>query len=118
MNIVIVDESKKRTVQITEAMQKNKNAVTCCRSTNEFMTRISSGALPGRIFMDVASWNNGKAITSCFDVGKKLAEVPIVFYNAHQEFSGIKDRPKHGQDQILLDPTPVETVVDLIKSLL
>jgi DNA-binding NtrC family response regulator len=117
MSVVVLDESRKRCAQLADALEKSKRPVACCRNSNEFMTKISGG-LPDRIVMDVESWTKGRTIYAYFDIAKKIAEVPIVFYNAPENFATIEDRSKHGQDEILPAPTPVEQVAELVRKLM
>jgi DNA-binding response OmpR family regulator len=110
MKILLMDESTKRRDMIADALEKSKHSVVVCRNANEFMEAVSGG-LPEKILLDVDTWNSGKALYHYFGVSRSLETVPVVFYNAPEDFSGIPDRSRHASDRILGRPTDVETAV-------
>jgi DNA-binding NtrC family response regulator len=109
---MLLDESRKRATQITEAVGNGKHTVVRCSSSNEFMTALGDASAADKLLLDVDSWNNGKAIYRYFDVSRRLEDMPVIFYNAPEEFSGIADRPKHSKDHILTKPTETDAIVE------
>ena len=111
MKVMLLDESRKRAAQIAEAVGNGKHTLVSCGNSNEFMTALGETSAD-KLLLDVESWNNGKAIYRYFDVSRSLEDMPVVFYNAPEEFAGIPDRPKHSKDHILTKPTEADSIVE------
>lgn len=111
MKILLLDESRKRVAQIAEAIGNGKHTVVSCTNSNDFMVAVTEET-PDKLLLDVETWNNGKAIYGYFDVSRKLEDIPVVFYNAPEEFPGMADRPKHSKDHVLPKPSEAEAIVE------
>jgi hypothetical protein len=114
VKIVVMDESRRRAVQIAEQLQRSKHDVTCFTMSNDFMAAIGRSPLPHRVALDMETWRNGRSIYSYFGVARKLEDVPMVFYNAPEDFVLLQDRPRHNKDEILPGPPVVEAVVEAL----
>lgn len=113
MKIVVLDESKKRKEQISEILEKKKIDVVCCSLSGEFIETVEEST-PDQILMDVDSWSTGRAIYNYFGFNKKLENVPILFYNAPENFVTINSRKRHNNDRVLNKPSEVESIVQAI----
>ena len=45
--------------------------------------------------MNVDAWYHGKAIFDYFDFAKKLDDIPVLYYNAPDNFNGIQEREQN-----------------------
>ena len=99
MKIVILDETKKRKNAMAELLEEKGCDVVRCSASGEFMETIDSST-PDKIFIDVESWKNGRALYTYFKFGRKLCESPITFYNAPEIFNGIAERNPNQGDKV------------------
>jgi DNA-binding NtrC family response regulator len=113
MDVLVLDELKSRTTKLGEALEKRRYKVVHCETSNDFITSVS-GTLPSLILADYDTWHHGRAIYSYFQIGKKIEHVPVVFYNAPQNFVALPDRSRHEKDYVLEKPSEVEAVVDAV----
>jgi DNA-binding response OmpR family regulator len=111
MKIVVLDDSRTRAGQIAELLRKRKHDVVCCTASNEFMAATQESA-PKMLFLDVEAWKKCKSIYNYFDWARKLADIPIVFYNAPDEFPGLQDRQRLEKDVVLNDQATVENIAE------
>ncbi len=117
MDIIVLDGLKTRRNELTALLEKNRHKVVSCSSSNDFMTAVSSST-PTHVCVDVESWHQGRAMYSYFDIGKKLEAVPVVFYNAPQNFTALPDRPRNEKDYVLTKPTEVEAIAEALSNTL
>jgi hypothetical protein len=110
MRIVLMDESRDRSVQLTELLKKARHEVECIYSSNDFINRVMAKSTPDRILADADTWKHGKAIYNYFGIGRKLENIPVTVYNIPEGFSGISDRPKHNSDVLLHRAATLEQV--------
>jgi DNA-binding response OmpR family regulator len=110
MQILLLDESKKRRTQIAELLQKKKHTIRQCAASNDFMSVIEDSA-PDRIILDGDTWRKGRAIYAYFNFGKKLENIPIVFYNVKEGAVTITGRESNAKDRILAGITEANDIV-------
>ena len=113
MNILVMDELRSRRSQIQEAFAKGKYKVRTCCGSNDFINLIEDSTWD-MILLDVESWNHGKSIYYYFEIGKKLENVPILFYNTSEKFAGIANRSPNDRDHVLQKPTEVATILSMV----
>ena len=113
MRIVLLDESRERSTQLTDLLKKAKHDVEWIRSTNEFMVRLEKTA-PDRILIDGDAWRHGRAIYNYFGMGHKLENIPLTVYSASEGFAGLADRPKHSGDAVVPRAASIEAIVETV----
>lgn len=111
MQVLILDEFRQRGSQIAEAIGSSSGNVVNCQLSNEFMTVLAE-KVPGKILVDLPTWNSGRSIYNYFKVSRKLENIPIIFYNTPDDFDMLQGRPRHNRDKILPKPTTVESVAE------
>ena len=110
MKIVVLDESKRRKEQIADLLEEKGHDVIVCSSSGEFMETIEAST-PDKILLNIESWQHGKTIYNYFKFSKKMAETPITFYNAPENFTAIQDRNPNQGDKIYTKHTEIEEVL-------
>ena len=113
MNLVLLDESKKRKQQLETLLQERGYAVKACSGSNEFIDLIEK-AKPDRVLIDFEAWKHGRAIYSYFKIAKRIEHIPITFYNAPEKFAGIPERLQNQNDKIIKRQTSVEAIVSAL----
>jgi DNA-binding NtrC family response regulator len=114
MKILILDDTRKRRNQLTDALQKKRFEPTACYSTNEFISSLDKHKFDV-VLLDMDSWNRGKSVYNYLGLAKRLENLPIVFYNAGMNFSILNDRPRHGKDRILFKPTEADAIINSLQ---
>lgn len=114
MKIVILDESNKRTAEINDLLQDKGHEVQICSGTGEFMEFIELSE-PDKILMDVEAWQHGTAIYSYFNFIKRLENIPIIFYNAPENFATITNRSLIENDKIINSPIEIDTIIQEVE---
>jgi DNA-binding NtrC family response regulator len=79
--------------------EKGYNVIGCSAS-GEFMDSIENGGVD-KIVLDFDAWQHGKSIYNYFKLTRKMADIPIVFYNAPDNFTALPERSHHQEDTIL-----------------
>lgn len=117
MNILVVDETRTRADELVRLIEKKDFKVVRCDGTSQFLDCL--GKKGSRVIaLDVESWQKGRAIYDYFDVAHRfLADTPIVFYNAPDDFSGLRDRARLEKDVVLPSSATVETVAESLDSI-
>ncbi len=113
MDVLILDEVKSRKAKLAETLEKRRYKVVQCGTSNDFLGAVSN-SLPSLILLDVDTWHHGRSMYSYFQIGKKIENVPVVFYNAPENFVALGDRNRHEKDYVLQKPSEVESVVDAV----
>ncbi|MBD3344114.1 MAG: response regulator [Chitinivibrionales bacterium] len=114
MEILVFDESRKTRDALTDSLGKKNTNVTCCSSSNDFMTTMQETS-PDRILLDVTTWRKGTAIYNYFNFAPRLNKIPVVFFNAPENFSSIQGRESHEQDRILREPTDIQDLISVVE---
>ena len=109
MKVVILDESHKRSGELVEAIKGLGHEPILCHSSSDFIDSLAQK--PGYVLMDVLTWFNGTSIYRYHRVGEKLAEFPVVFYNAIDGFSNVEGRHSNSSDKVLRNDCRVEEIV-------
>jgi DNA-binding NtrC family response regulator len=117
MEIVILDEVKSRRTAIAESLEKNRYKVVQCGTSNEFMNALNTMSV-GHFCIDVDSWHHGRSLYTYFQICKKMERIPVLFYNAPQNFTTVTDRTRHEKDYVLQKPSEVNAIVDAISNTL
>jgi len=115
MDIIVLDGLKTRRNELTAILEKGRHKVVSCSSSNDFMTAVAS-TTNAHVCVDVDSWHQGRAMYSYFQIGKKLEGVPVVFYNAPQNFTALADRQRNEKDYVLTKPTDVEAIAEALSN--
>lgn len=111
MNIIVLEESKGQKEKFLELLEEKGNEVTGCLASGDFMESVES-VMPDLIIMNVQAWQHGLAIYTHFNFVEKLEEIPIIFYNAPDNFPGITDRAQCQEDKIYHNEIEVEVIVN------
>ena len=111
MKVVLLDETTKRRLSIAEKLESRGHVVTLCRGSGEFLEALSTQS-PGKVIIDLDAWKRGSAMFRYFDICKRILGTPVVFFNAHETFTTIADRPRHDGDVVLPRSSSVEFIVD------
>lgn len=114
MKVVVLDEVRRRHPSLAEMLERERHSHVLCRGSAEFMEEIARG-LPDRVLVDVRSWGRGTSIYKYFELGRKLEEVPIVFYNAPEGFVTIAGRRRHGQDRVVSGTSEAARVAEALE---
>jgi DNA-binding response OmpR family regulator len=110
MKVLIVDENRKRRLQILDQLQKKKHAATQCSASGDFMACIDDSA-PDRIILDAETWKKGRAMFGRFNFAKKLENIPILFYNVAEGATVIAGREPHARDRILPETKEISDII-------
>jgi DNA-binding NtrC family response regulator len=110
MKILLLDDTKPRRNQLVDALQKKRYEVTSCYGTNDFVNAVEKHKAD-MILLDMESWYRGRAIYDYLNLAKRLENLPILFYNAHMNFSILNNRPRHAKDRILFKPSEVDAIL-------
>jgi two-component SAPR family response regulator len=114
VKIVVLEESNKRKSKLQEMLQDKGHEVTSCSATSEFMELLEMSE-PDKIVMNVEAWQHGNAIFSYFNFVKRLETIPIVFYNASENFSNITNRTHIENDKILNSPIDIDSILQEVE---
>jgi DNA-binding NtrC family response regulator len=104
MKILILDDVKSRKNEMVAALEKNKNKVMVCSSSNEFINAVEDTSI-GCVCLDYDTWRKGRAIYGYFNIPKRMERTPVVMYNSPAHFNTIINRTKHDKDRMLPKPT-------------
>jgi DNA-binding response OmpR family regulator len=110
MKVIVLDDTRQRQRGLVDALHKKRVEVTGYYGSNDFINAVEKNKFDF-LLLDMESWNRGKSIYSRFRIAKRIEIMPIVFYNAPENFSVLPDRPRHPKDRILFKPTEAEAVV-------
>jgi CheY-like chemotaxis protein len=111
MKILVVDETRARAAQLAELVRGKRHDAVCCSTSVELLDALQTGGARA-VLLDMATWRKGKSINGYFGVARKLADTPIVFYNAPEGFSALPDRARLERDAVLPEAATVETIVE------
>lgn len=117
MNVLLMDDTLKRRATIKEAIEKSKNKVNDCYSSNDFITFLENEP-PDLVVLDMDTWKKGKSIYNYFRISKKLENIPVVLYNAEEDANFVPDRSRHDRDRTLSKPSELDTIVDTIQQII
>ena len=90
MNIIVLEEVKSQKETFVQLLEEKGHEVTACLASGDFMEAVES-VMPDLILMNVQAWQHGLAMYNHFNFVQKLEDIPIVFYNAPDNFPGIAD---------------------------
>jgi len=114
MKLVVMDDSRKRNNQLSELLRRKKHLVVSCGGSGEFMEALEKSSVD-RILLNVDTWQRGNAIYKYFGVAKRLSGVPVVFYNAPENFINISARERNEADRVLTKPVEPEAVAEAVE---
>lgn len=113
MDVLILDEFKSRKVKLCEALEKRRCKVVQCSTSNDFISSINA-SLPNLILLDMETWHRGRSIYSYFQIAKKFEHVPVLFYDAPQNFTALPDRIRHDKDRVVEKPAEVDAILNVV----
>ncbi|MBD3316367.1 MAG: hypothetical protein GF344_11325 [Chitinivibrionales bacterium] len=113
MKVVVLDQVVERHRPLMTILAEKRHTHVFCAQTAKFMEEVDFGA-PDRVLMDVPSWRHGAHIYKYFELGRKLEEIPIVFYNAPVGFVSIRGRRRHELDRVLPENSGMELLAEAI----
>ena len=112
----VMDESKKRCAALTDVLQSRNYDVSVCYGSGEFMEQLDDST-PDMILLDVDTWQRGGAIYKYFDYTKRLDDVPVLFYNAPDNFVTITGRKRNDRDRVVNRPAEPETIIEALEQI-
>jgi DNA-binding response OmpR family regulator len=113
MNVLILDESRKRRANIADRLSQKNHSVSVSSISGEFLELMNQGAYD-MVILDVESWQRGKSIYNYFGIGKRLSETPVIFLNAPDNFVSVSERPRNSGDRVFQRPFDLDAVVDSV----
>lgn len=112
MNVLLMDDTRKRRNQIKDLLAK-QHKVTDCFSSNDFINHIENGSFD-TVVLDMDTWVKGASIYQYFKMSKKLEKWPVVLYNTEDDTPYLSDRTRHENDRILPKPFEIESLVESV----
>lgn len=110
MNVLLMDDTRKRRSQIIELVSK-QHTVTECFTSNDFIDHIENGNFD-LVMLDMDTWTKGTSIYHYLKIGKKLEKWPVTLYNSDDDTPYLPDRTRHENDRILPKPFEIESLVE------
>ena len=114
MKVIVLDELRKKNNQICELLQRKKHKVISCHSASMFLEAMEEPSVD-RVLMNVDSWQLGRAIYKYFNVPVRLSSIPVIFYNAPENFVNINAREKNGSDRVLPKTAEVAAIAEALE---
>jgi DNA-binding response OmpR family regulator len=102
MTVIILDENKHRTAQLNDLLQKKQCKVLSVHTSNDFLGLISSEKVD-KVLLDSVTFAKGRSIFRYLNIGKKLANIPVISYNSSNALVGLEGREAHVRDRMLGD---------------
>jgi DNA-binding response OmpR family regulator len=114
MKLIIHDESRKRQVQLSDKLRQRNHEVIPAYSSGDLMERVQEQN-PDMLLVDVSSWLRGRVIYNYFRFPEKLSSIPVIFFNAPENFSGLYNRARNDKDRVLSKPVDIDAIVDSVE---
>lgn len=114
MKVLLLENSRKKRIALHEELEEKKVKVTSCSSSDSFLSLVSEDKGFDKIVMNEEFWDKGRSIYSYFNVASKLADIPLITYNANENFSNICDRAANSSDQILHKPVDNSLIIEAV----
>jgi hypothetical protein len=114
MKIIVMDETGKGNLHLTDLLQKKKHKVVSCPNSAAFLDALNDGGVE-RIMLNVESWQRGRAIYKLFDIPAKTGSVPVTFYNAPDNFTNIPARARNEKDRVLAADVQLDAVAESVE---
>ena len=111
MKVMVVDEVQARATELAGLLSAKDHDVVCCGGSCQFMDAVQEQGTKA-IMLDVESWQKGRSVYEYFDIAHRLADIPMVFYNAPEDFSELQDRPRLDKDVILPKPATADAIAE------
>ena len=112
MNILLMDDTRKRRNQIKDLLSKQHSVVDCF-SSNDFIDEIEKDQYD-MLVLDMDTWKKGSSIYHYFRIGKLLEKLPVILYNTDDDTPYLPDRTRHENDRILPKPFEIESLVESV----
>lgn len=112
MNILLMDDTKKRRNQIKDLLARRHSVVDCCTS-NAFIEEVYKEGYD-LLMLDMDTWKKGSPIYHYFRIGKLLEKLPVLLYNTNDDTVYLPDRVRHENDRILPKPFEIESLVEAV----
>lgn len=113
MNILLLDDNRKRREEIKEALKGKSHEVVDCAITNDFLEEIEKDNYQ-LLMLDFETWKKGGSIYRYFKVGKLLEKFPLLLYNANENIKGLPDRTNLENDRIIPKPFDLATLLESV----
>ncbi|MBN2188361.1 MAG: response regulator [Chitinispirillaceae bacterium] len=110
MKLLILDDKRGRRKELSDALQTKRSDVKMIHGSNEFIEAVEKGTYD-LLLMDMKAWYRGRPIYERFGIAKKLANTPVLFYDAPPTFTALEGRSRHAKDRILPLPTETASIV-------
>ena len=112
MNVLLMDDIRKRRHQIKDLLTKQHSVVECFTS-NDFIDQVQTDDFD-MVVLDMDTWKKGSSIYHYFRIGKHLEKLPVVLYNTDDDAPYLPDRARHENDRILPKPFEIESLVESV----
>lgn len=112
MNILLMDDTRKRRSQIKDLLTKQHTVTDCCTS-NEFIGEVQKEGYD-LLMLDMDTWRKGSSIYYYFRIGRLLEKLPVLLYNTDDDTPCLPDRARHENDRILPKPFEIESLVESV----
>ena len=112
MNILLMDDTRKRRNQIKDLLTRQHAVVDCCTS-NAFIEEVQKEG-HDLLMLDMDTWKKGSSIYHYFRIGKLLEKLPVLLYNTDDDTLCLPDRVRHENDRILPKPFEIESLVESV----
>ena len=119
MRLMLVDDSTDLLDFLREALSQDFAEVITATSGNSALKLISNGKLPDIIVSDV-NMPDGDGYRLCSELksNEKYSHIPVVLLTARGEEKSQSDSFRMGADAFLAKPFEIETLMEVLKSLL
>ncbi len=110
MKVLVLDDGRKRIVQMQDELGKKNIETVLCSTSNSFMDAVGTANFDS-FLINVDTWEKGRAIYDYFGIGRKIEQKPVIFYNADETFTSVNNRIPNDKDQVLYKPVDIDAVV-------
>ncbi len=112
MNVLLMDDTRKRRNQIKDLLTR-QHSVVDCYSSNDFIEEVRKEGYD-LLLLDMDTWKKGSSIYHYFRIGKQLEKIPVLLYNTDDDTPCLADRARHENDRILPKPFEIESLVESV----
>ncbi len=112
MNILLMDDNRKRRNQVKDLLSRRHSVVDCFTS-NDFMEEVYKDGYD-LLMLDMDTWKKGSAIYRYFRISNILEKIPVLLYNTNSQTTCLPDRARHENDRILPKPFEIESLVESV----
>lgn len=111
MNVLVLDELRKKSDEVLKAFSERKIKAELCNSSNDFMVAVSESEYD-LVYINVEVWNKGHCAYNYFEIGQRLQSKPIIFYNVEEGMTPtLTGRNPHERDRVFYKPSDIESAI-------